>query len=280
MATIAQPRPASAPSNVRSPQFRTPLFLAGVGLALFAFLAMFTFGLIFATRSGSGAQITAVVAAQPISARDPLTADMLATVKVPATSALPNTFSAVTALSGYYAVVDIPKGQAITQNMVSQDPTSLATDVAPHPYIPKGYILVTMPTNEQQGVAGYIAKGSYVDVIVTLDRSVVSKKLTGSATKTVFTNVYVAFVGPQTVVQQHGLAQGLSSSLTVLLSECDAEYLTWFLSNGTVKYTLLSDKENLGLPTSAPDCPSTSVRADEVTPDMVNSRFHFVGAGA
>ena len=70
MASIAQPRPA-APAKARNPQFRTPVFVAGVAIALLAFLIMFAFGLVFANRSGGG-QVRVVVAAEPIAARDPI----------------------------------------------------------------------------------------------------------------------------------------------------------------------------------------------------------------
>jgi Flp pilus assembly protein CpaB len=278
MATIAQPRPTSPPTTgVRSPQFRTPLFLAGLGLALFAFLAMFTFGLIFASRSGSGAQITAVVAAEPISAREPITPDMLATVHVPATAALPGTFPAISALRGYYAVVDIPKGQAITQNIVSTDLGSLTLGASPQINIPQGYIIVTIPASEQQDVGGYVAQGDYIDIIVTLDKSALQKGQAGSVTKTVFTTVYVVRIGPQTAVQRQGQPQGIASSLTVLMPECDAEYMTWFVVNATVKYTLLSSKDNPpSLPTTAPACSSTVVPDGTVGAKAVEQRFRFL----
>ena len=277
MATIAQPRPTSPPANTRRPQFRTPLFLAGIGLALFAFLAMFTFGLIFATKSGSGAQITAVVAAQPISAREPITPDMLATVRVPATSALPNTFVAIGDLKGYYAVVDIPRGAAITQNIVSADLSSLAMGASPRLVIPQGYIVVNIPSSEQQGVGGFVAQGDYVDIIVTLDKSAILKGQAGSVTRTAFTTVYVVRIGPQTSVQRQGQPQGVASSLTVLMPECDAEFMTWFIVNAQIKYTLLSPADYPpALPTAAPACSSTVVPQGVVGPKAVELRYRFL----
>jgi Flp pilus assembly protein CpaB len=278
MASIAQPRPAAprpaAPANVRNPQFRTPLFVVGVGLALFAFLAMFTFGLIFASKSGSGAQITVVVPRDPISARDRITPDELTTVRVQSTSALRDAFSSPSALSGYYAVVDIPTGQAITPNMVSPDIGSVPIAV-PHIIIPTGYVIVTLPTSEQQGVAGYINQGDYIDIMVTLDKSAILKGTSGSVTRTVFTSVYVVRVGPQTSLPRTAQAPGVTSSITLLMSQCDAQFMYWFTVNATVKYTLLSAKDYpKEQPAADSNCPPTSL-PPLVGPRTVDTRWSF-----
>ena len=78
-------------------------------------------------------------------------------------------------------------------------------------------------------------------------------------TRTVFTSVYVIRVGPQSTVPRQGQAQGLSSSITVLMSLCDAQYMDWLLSNTTLKYALLSfhDYTKQQAPPDAA-CPSTT----------------------
>lgn len=272
MATIAQQRPASAPSNARNPQFRTPLFLAGVGLALFAFLAMFTFGLIFASRSGSGQQVTVVVAAMPIDQKEPITAEMLKTVRMTSTGALPGAYTSVAPVIGLYATVAIPQGQAITPNLVSRIPT--ATVPAPIEF-PQGYQLVTIIASEQQGVGGYLAQNDYIDVYVTLDKSVfaeINPTAKGSVTARVFQKVYVVRVGPDTTATRSGQGEGLTTSLTVMMSPCDAEYMTWFGVNGQVKYGLVSMRDYpASLPTVQPD-PCATV----VGPRAVDGRYHFL----
>lgn len=278
MASIAQPRPAPVGANpARNPNFRTPLFLVGVGLALFAFLAMLTFGLIFASKSGSGAIVTVVVASEPIEARDPLTPDVLATVRVPQSSALQGAYTNITSLRGFYALVDIPKGQAITSNVVAADLTNETLGASGHINIPPGYIIVTLPTSEQQGVAGFIAQGDYIDIMVTLDKSVIIKGATGSVTRTVFTSVYVVRIGPETSVPRAGQAQGVTSSITLLMSQCDAQYMYWFSVNATIKYTLISAKDYPGAiaPADA-SCPSTVLPGGVVGPVAVESRYGFL----
>jgi Flp pilus assembly protein CpaB len=152
---------------------------------------------------------------------------------------------------------------------------------------------MTIPTGEQQGVAGHITLGDYVTVISSANLTVFA---VGSAapsgavkvvTKTVFTNVRVIGLGPATAnVQPAGGAAtvggttgptgGVVSSLTIELTQCDAEFFTWFLNNTTVRYTLESFHDYLTQPPSAPDptCP-TVLSAQGVSQKEVEARYHF-----
>jgi len=68
---------------------------------------------------------------------------------------------------------------------------------------------------------------------------------------------------------------GLTSSLTVEVTQCDAEFLTWFLNNTQVRYTLESYKDYAPQP-AAPDasCPTIG-SAQGVGPKAVDNRWHF-----
>src|SRR6266571_7628438 len=139
MAAIGQARPAT-PGNIR-----TPLFIVGIALALLAFLIMFAFGIVFANKTQSGAQLKVVVTTRDVQAREPITADMITISSVPATAAPPKVFSRLADLSGFSAVVAIPKGQAITTNLVASNPDELALGAASYLPIPKGYVALTLP---------------------------------------------------------------------------------------------------------------------------------------
>jgi hypothetical protein len=70
---------------------------------------------------------------------------------------------------------------------------------------------------------------------------------------------------------------GVSSSLTVEISQCDAEYFTWFLNNMSLKYTLESYKDYLKTPptdNSDPNC-RTIQDASGVTQFKVDARYKF-----
>ena len=108
--------------------------------------------------------------------------------------------------------------------------------------IPQGYVAITIPTSEQQGVADFIQRDDYISVIATV--STAGKV----ASKTVFTNLHVIRVGTSA-------AAGTSnaSSLTVVVTECQAEVITWFLTYAALKYSLQSFKDYLQSGTVVPD---------------------------
>ena len=71
----------------------------------------------------------------------------------------------------------------------------------------------------------------------------------------------------------------VSSSVTVLLTLCDAQYLNWLLTVGTVKYALISQKD-YGAPVTAPDptCPSTLEAPIAIGAALVDVRWGFTRA--
>lgn len=271
MAAISQARPGQPATRVR-----TPIFILGVALALGAFLLMLTFGLIFAGRIQTAGTTRVVVAQQAIDPRTPITVDMLTLSAIPNSAVPPRAFLRAADLTGFFAVVAIDKGQPITANLVSSDPDlinpSSSTSYLP---IPQGYIAMTVPTGEQQGVAGFVAQGDYIDVIATVNTGQFASASPRVVTLTVFKDLYVLRVGPQSVVPRQGQPQGVSSSLTVLLTLCDAQYLDWLLTNATLKYALESYKDYRPAPTGPdPNCPSTASPA-LIGPSEVEARWNF-----
>jgi Flp pilus assembly protein CpaB len=274
MAAIGQARPAG-PARPGS-GVRTPIFVLGIALALGAFLLMLTFGLIFAGRIQTGGTTGVVVAQLQIDPRTPITANMLTVSTIPNSAVPPQAFLRVADVIGSFAVVTINKGEPITANLVSADPDlinpSSSTSYLP---IPQGYTAMTIPTGEQQGVAGYPAQGDHIDVIATVNTGQFSSVSPRVVVLTVFTNLYVLRVGPQSVVPRQGQPQGVASSLTVLLTLCDAQYLDWLLTNATLKYALVSYKDYGTLPTGPdPSCPSTASPA-LIGPSEVQARWNF-----
>jgi Flp pilus assembly protein CpaB len=270
MAAIGQSRPTTATT------IRTPLFILGVALALLAFLVMFAFGIVFANRYQPVGQARVVVAAQDIDPREPITPDMVTLGTVPANAIPPKAFLRLPDLSGYSALVLIYKGQAITANVVASNPDQIASGTASSFLpIPQGYVAMTLPTSEQQGVAGFIAQGDYIDVIATVNTGQFSPASPRTVARTVFNSLYVIRVGTQSVVPRQGQVQGLATSITVVMSLCDAQYMDWLLANATVKYALLSyhDYQKSAAPADA-GCPSTAAPA-LIGPTQVDARWGF-----
>lgn len=277
MASIAQPRPSAPPTaRAKNPQFRTPLFVAGIAVALLAFLIMFAFGLVFANRSGGG-QIRVVVASGPIPARSQIDPGDLTTISVQASAAQPNAFTQPSQLAGTYALVDINKGQTVTSNLVATNPDQIPAGQSSFLPIPQGFIAMTLPTSEQQGVAGYVEAGDYIDIIATVNTSLLNPAaIPHQVTRTVFASVYVLRVGPQTALPSGAQAPGVSSSLTVLMSLCDAQYMEWLLVNATLKYALLSSHDYQPQAAADTSCKPTALPSDVIGPKLVEKRWGFL----
>lgn len=256
------------PSNMR-----TPLFVFGVALALVAFLVMFAFGIVFVGRSQPSGSVPVVVAKNDIDARTPITSDMLTLSSVPASAVPPKTFLHIADVNGTTAVVQIFKGQPISSNLVASDDAAInATQAKTFLPVPAGYVAITLPTSEQQGVAGYIAQGDYINVIAEVSTDVFSKVNPRPVARLVYPDLYVIRVGPQTLVQS-GQVQGLATSITVVMSQCDANYLYWLQINATLKYTLDSYHDYKTSPAPS-TCPVSSATA--VGPAEIDQRWHFM----
>jgi pilus assembly protein CpaB len=260
---------------------RRPFTILGMLIALIT-LAAFIF---LATRSTGGVvqlpttgDTSVVVAKSDIPARATITAEMLAVAKLNSKDVPPQSFSAIADVTGKtsrFALIDIKAGQPVLANAIvtSADPTAPEPSFLP---IPQGFVAMTIPTSEQQGVAGYIQPGDYIGIIATVDK--------GQATtsRTIFNNVHVIQVGTATVNITSGRngptssrVAGAGSSLTIVVNQCDAEYLTWFLAKTNLRYTLESSSDyNKGTannPQVAAACPIDS--AAGVTNADVAKRF-------
>ncbi len=242
---------------------------------------------------GGGPTTTVVIAKQAIGLRHTITSEDLDTTKVSgAFTSANNTYANKSDVLNLIAEIQITKGSVITSDMLAKDIGLVPAGAAPA-YLPlaSGYVAITIPTGEQQGVAGHITLGDYFTVIASASLSVFN---TGAAaptgppkviSKTVFTNVHVIGLGPATAnVQPAGGAAtvggtgpvgGVTSSLTIELTQCDAEYFTWFLNNTQLKYTVESFHDYLTAPTAAdPTCPTVQ-SAQGVSQKEVEARYHF-----
>ena len=152
-----------------------------------------------------GNQVTIVIAKQAIPIRHQITAADLDTEKVNGSFASVNTYTRPSDVTGQglIAEVQITKGAVITADMLAKDINLIPSGAAPA-YLPlaKGYIAMTIPTGELQGIAFYPTKGDYITVIasgtVTLFSSggVQAPGPPRVVSKTVFTNIRIIALGP------------------------------------------------------------------------------------
>src|SRR5450759_967695 len=259
-----------------TPRLRTPLFLLGVGMALLAFILMFSFGILFANRPQTGAQVPVVIATEDIQAREAITPGMLTLASMPASALPPHAFVQLADLKGESALVTIYKGQAVTANVVASSPDQIAIGTSTYLPIPQGYVAFTIPTGELQGVGGYVAPGDYINVIATFNSLLFSPNAPRVITRTVYNELRIIRVGTPSAAPKEGQTIGVSTTLTVVVSECDAQYLQWLLTNVTLKYLLLSYKDYLTGSLSSPDtsCLPTAL-PPVIGPTAVNARWGF-----
>jgi Flp pilus assembly protein CpaB len=225
-------------------RFTRPFTILGILLALLVIAAFVLVALNAGNQSGSPT-MNVVVATKDLQPRVAIDAGSLELMSIPVPGTYPKVyFTRVQDVQGLVPLVAIPTGQAITSSDVAKSNAALGSQSEYLP-IPSGYVAITIPTSEQQGVANYIQPEDYISVIATV--STAGKV----ASKTIFTNVHVIRVGAQ------GSATN-ASSLTVVVTECQAEVITWFLNYAALKYVLESFKDYLQPGTVAPDpkCPT------------------------
>jgi len=221
---------------------RRPFTLLGVLLAILVIVAFVLVALNASTANLSPQQIV-VVANRDLKPRVPITAADLGTKSIP-TGAWAQYFTSRNDVEGMVPLVAIASGQVISANEVARQGQALGPQSEYLP-IPQGYVALTIPTSEQQGVADSIQPGDYISVIATVSSA---GKV---ASKTIFTQLHVIKVGTQTS------SSGSPSSLTLVVTQCQAEVITWFLSYAALKYTLESYKDySPGDQSPDPKCPS------------------------
>ena len=232
--------------------------------------------------AGTGIQASIVVAAHDLPLRVALTPTDVTVVKMPSTSVPPHHFDKVEQVKNLIPIATILKDQALTSNLLVSSPDEVSGAQAAFLPIPKGFVGTTIPTGEQQGVAGNIQAGDYISIVVVM----VTQTGRFSNVRTVFTNIHVLRVGPANLDVQAAQNKGSvpakqtsgAASLTVVVTQCQAEFINWFIANGTIKYTLESYKDYAPRDTTADvNCPNADaakgVTAGDVSrtwPGLIN----------
>jgi Flp pilus assembly protein CpaB len=216
--------------------------------------------------STTGTQV--VVAKNNISARTKIQASDLELSAV--NPEPPQAFVQLKDVVGKGARVDIPAGSPVTANLITSSGDLLSTSDVAYLPIPSGFVAVTVPTGEQVGVGGYVQIGDRITMLATINTSIFGA-VPVSVVRTVFRDLDVIRVGPAST-QSTGQ---VTSSLTLLMTGCDAEYLFWLLNNAVLKYTLESFTDYAATPNQPdPSCPKLS-SAGGVGPKEVDKRWHF-----
>jgi Flp pilus assembly protein CpaB len=229
--------------------FRRPFTFLGILIALVVIAAFVLVALNAGSPSGSPLQV--VVSTRDLQPRLPIDASSLELKSVTVPASYPKVFfTRIQDVQGTIPLVTIPAGQAVTANDVAK-PSQALGSASQYLPIPSGFVALTIPTSEQQGVADYIQQDDYISVIATVSSA---GKV---ASKTIFTNLHVIRVGTES---SDASGQSSASSLTVVVTECQAEVITWFLNYAALKYALESFHDYLqpGAQTPDPSCPTVN----------------------
>ena len=212
----------------------------------------------------TGPTQSVVVAVKDLPPRIPIDPGSLAYKDVPTTAYEQLFFTKIDDVKGTIPLVTIVTGEPITSNLVAKPSQALGSQSEFLP-IPSGFVAITIPTSEQQGVADYIQPDDYITIIATVASGAKVASLT------IYSNVHVIKVGMQVAAGGGGATN--ASSLTVVVTQCQAEYITWFIANAALKYTLESYHDYApGGQAKDPLCPDAA-HAKGVTQDLVQKAF-------
>src|SRR4029077_6157021 len=207
----------SAVRNLTGLTSRRPFTLLGIVLALLV-IGAFVLVALNAGAASSSPPMTVVVTTRDLQPRLPIDAASLALKTIPVPAGYPKVyFTRIEDVTGMVPLVTIVSGQAVTSTDVSKSNQALGAQSAYLP-IPSGYVALTIPTGEQQGVAGYPQEGDYIAIIATVSSA---GKV---ATKTIFPQVHIIRVGMQPT-GSGTTAASTASSLTVVVTQCQAEVI-------------------------------------------------------
>jgi pilus assembly protein CpaB len=256
---------AQAPARPRAGGGRI-FIIIGVVLALAGFGLALLLGTFNAARGGGGAGCPCdlvVYAAKDIGLRTQITTSDLVKVKqVPDTykpagavvidqsflnkPAETQNTAALKAVQNFIAEVNIAADQPLLTSMLAKPGDTISGAQAAFLPIPAGYVAITIPTSELTGVAGYPQAGDFISILASAGSGKTA------AVQTVYTQLHILRVGPANL-NVTSAAGGTSnsaatqtanaSSLTVLVTPCQSELITWMQNNMQLRYELESYKD-------------------------------------
>ncbi|MDQ6911224.1 MAG: Flp pilus assembly protein CpaB, partial [Actinomycetota bacterium] len=206
----------SANANAVQPrQVNIPLVVVGAIVVIASFVATVLVGQFFSHPSTAAptASQAVVVANRDVAPRTTLVAADLTVAHYAVADVPPAALGTTAAAVGLVAQTTLRKGQPVLANQIGKDAGSGALSA----YLPlaPGIVALTVPSDEQHGVGGYVQAGDYIDIV-----AVVTPRGSQTANvRTIYSNIRVIRVGPGAVTaganaagaQQTG---GLATSLT------------------------------------------------------------------
>jgi pilus assembly protein CpaB len=251
-------------------RWNPPLVILGALVAFLGLLGTLLIGRVSQPAPAVSGSAPVVVAARNLDQRTTLQAGDLKVAQYTSSDVPPEALSRPAAATGLILQAPLKKGQPVLANQLGASTAPSGPQPAFLP-LATGYVALTLPSGELIGVAGYIQSGDYIDII-----AVVGNK----SVRTIYSGVRVVRVGPASersaADQKSG---GTTSSLTVAMTQCQAEFMKWFETNATLKYTLISHDDYQAAASAPADtsCPYSG-SAKSVTEADVRARWPGLGA--
>jgi pilus assembly protein CpaB len=150
--------------------------------------------------------------------------------------------AALKAVQNFIAEVNIAADQPLLTSMLARPGDTVTGAQAAFLPIPSGYVAITLPTGELIGVAGFPQAGDYISILASH----------ATAVQTVFTQLHILRIGAANLQVSSAASgssnsaatqTGVASSITVLVTPCQSELITWFQNNTRLSYELESYKD-------------------------------------
>ena len=180
----------------------------------------------------------AVVAARPLPMGTLLTKDDVKVVGWPARTPVAGGFTSVDQVTNRGVTTALAENEPLTDGKLA--PAGSGGGLPPS--IPQGMRAISVKVNEVIGVAGFVAPGANVDVVVTIRAG-----SEGSMSRVVVSNVQVLTVGTRSDQQspKDGQRPAASSVVTLMVTPDDAERIALASAEGQIILTLRNPLDTL-----------------------------------
>jgi pilus assembly protein CpaB len=208
----------------------------------------------------------AVVAARPLAMGTLLTKDDVKLVGWPARTPLAGGFTSVDQVTNRGVTTALEENEPLTDGKLA--PAGSGGGLSPS--IPQGMRAISVKVNEVIGVAGFVAPGTNVDVVVT-----VRAGSEGSMSRVVVSNVQVLTVGTRSDQQNASASANASakdsqrpasSVVTLMVTPDDAERIALASAEGQIILTLRNPLDTL--PTTTEGTRMASLMGSKSSPPL------------
>ena len=182
--------------------------------------------------SASAAGTRVVVAARDLNVGQQLTVDDLKTIVLPETQLPKGASNDPAKLFGRGVILPVAENEVLLESKISS-----SKGAGLPPMITPGMRAVSVKVNDVVSVAGFVAPGTRVDVIVTGTPNDKSGLPNVTTTTTVLQNILVLAAGKEVKTDPRGKPQDVPV-ITLLVSPEDAQLLTLASSEGRIQLSL------------------------------------------